>query len=177
MNSPTRRERHFVERLVALTDPQHRDGRAMLAALRRGLGKPPGTAAEMYPFVVRYGADGQGWEADRYYLVASLFASHPENWTNAGDNDRRTNFGESLRRAKRESGGAERAMLSLLNSDRDALPDRLRHSVGLCESAAPPVPVDWALLLHDLRWWNNEKRDVQRRWAAAFWQPDSESEE
>lgn len=177
MNSPTHRERHFVERLVALTNPQRRDGRAILAALRRGLGKPPGTAAEMYPFVVTYGSDGDGWDADRYYLVASLFASHPENWSSPGGDDHRTNFGASLRRSKSDSGAAETAVLSLLNSDRDELPDRLRHSVGLCASATPSVPVDWALLLHDLRWWSNDKRDVQRRWAASFWQPDTESEE
>lgn len=177
MTLPTSRERLFVERLVALTDPQQHDGRATLASLRRGLGKPLGTAAEMYPFVVRYGTDGEGWDADRYYLVASLFASHPENWSNAVGDERSTNFGASLRRARRESGAAETAMLALLNSDRDELPDRLRHSVGLCESATPPVPIDWARLLHDLRWWSNDRRDVQRRWAAAFWQPDSESEE
>lgn len=177
MNSPTHDERDFVKHLVALTDPHLRDGRATLAALRRGLGKPLGTAAEMYPFVVTYGLAGDGWDADRYYLVASLFASHPENWSSGDGHDNGTNFGASLRRASRESGAAVTALLSLLNSDRDELPDRLRHSVGLCASAAPPVPIDWALLLHDLRWWSNDKRDVQRRWAASFWQPDNESEE
>ena len=33
----------------------------------------------------------------------------------------------------------------------------------------------WA---HDLRWWESERRDVQRRWASTFWnrEPDDEKE-
>jgi len=68
------RENHpFVEYLESL-----RDDRAALAALRRGLGQPPGTVASMYPYVVRWlGDDTPPWQEAAYYLIAALFAYHP----------------------------------------------------------------------------------------------------
>jgi len=178
MSMPTAEERRFVDHLVAFTLPSTRDGRAALAALRRGLGKPPGTAAEMFPFVAEYAPDGTNWNSDRFYLVASLFGSHPVNWDYDGKDDCRSNLGASLRRANRESGGVEAALVSLLNSSQDELADRLRHSVALCAAAQPaPVPVDWAQLLHDLRWWDSPRRDAHRRWATAFWRPRNQSED
>lgn len=174
MSLPTPRERAFVDHLLSLANPTSSTGRASLAALRRGLGKPPGTAAETYPIVAPYAPNESGWNADRYYLVASLFASHPENWRGQ-DSDWETNLGASLRRARRESGGIEALFIALLNSARDELPERLRHGVALCAAAAPaPVSIDWAQLLQDLRWWDSERREIQRRWAASFWQPESD---
>lgn len=177
MSRPTPEERRFVNHLVSLTEPTRRDGRASLAALRRGLGRVPGTVAEAYPIVVPFAPAGPGWNADRYYLVASLFATHPENWVNQDGDDRRTNLGASLRRARGESGGVEAHLVSLLNSERDQLKDRLPHSVGLCAAGQPAVPVDWAQLLADLLRWNDERRRVQRRWAASFWQHETPEEE
>jgi len=174
---PTPHETDFVRYLVSLTAPENRDGRAALAALRRGLGRRPGTAAETYPYVAPRAPQTEGWDSDRYYLVASLFASHPLNWP-GGESDTETNFGASLRRAKRDSGGAQAQLIALLNSDRNELPDRMRHSVSLCAAAQPgPVPVDWAQLLSDLRWWSSDRRDVQRRWASSFWRPVETKEE
>lgn len=177
MSTPTRLEHNFITHLVSLTDGTQRDGRAALAALRRGLGKPPGTAAETFPIVAPFAPDGPGWDADCYYLVGSLFAAHPQNWANPDGNDRRTNLGASLRRATRDSGGVEAALVALLNSEREELPERLRHSIGLCAAAAVPVPVDWAQLLHDLRYWSSDRRDVQRRWATSYWKSETEEEE
>lgn len=48
MSSLPHGERAFVDALNRLVA---REDRAALAALRRGLGKPPGTVAEMYPLV------------------------------------------------------------------------------------------------------------------------------
>ncbi|HLJ68623.1 MAG TPA: type I-E CRISPR-associated protein Cse2/CasB [Chloroflexota bacterium] len=176
MSQPTPAERRFVDHLVALTDPRRQDGRGALAALRRGLGKPPGTVAEMFPVVGPFDPGGTGWDSDRYYLVASLFGSHPDNWDYRGGDDRSSNLGASLRLANRESGGVQAALTALLNSGRDELPDRLRHCIALCGAARPPAAVDWAQLLHDLRWWDSARRDTQRRWATSFWQPRREGE-
>src|SRR5690242_10106207 len=53
-----------------------------LAALRRGLGKSPGTVAEMYPYVVQYLPQQASRRVeDAYFLIASLFAWHQVDWT------------------------------------------------------------------------------------------------
>jgi CRISPR type I-E-associated protein CasB/Cse2 len=55
-----------------------REDRGALAALRRGLGQPPGTAREMYPYVVRWlPAEASAQREAAYFLVAALFAYHP----------------------------------------------------------------------------------------------------
>ena len=63
----------FIARLESLAK---REDRAALAALRRGLGKPPGTVAEMAPYV-EPAFDGAPDEA---YIVASLFGLHPHHY-------------------------------------------------------------------------------------------------
>ena len=54
-----------------------REDRGALASLRRGLGRPPGTVADMYRYVVRWlPDDAPRWREDAYYLIAALFAYH-----------------------------------------------------------------------------------------------------
>ncbi len=160
-------ERSFVDFLVSL---DRRRDRAALAALRRGIGKAPGEAPEMCRYVDPWlGGPVRPWRDDAYYLVASLFAWHPRD--RPGDPTRawRTNLGAAFKdlAGRTESGGAERRFVALLNCDLDALPHHLRHAVGLLR--AHDVPVDWAGLLRDLRWWEQPHRRVQREWARAFW--------
>ena len=57
--------------------------------------------------------------------------------------------------------------MALLNARREDLPDGLRRIVALCK--AHDVEIDWGQLLDDLRRWDRDDREVQRRWAAAFW--------
>ena len=47
MNRPTTQERRFAEHLASLAGREDGDARAALAALRRGLGKEPGEAADL----------------------------------------------------------------------------------------------------------------------------------
>ena len=56
-----------------------REDRGALAALRRGLGGIPGTVVEMHPHV-RYWIEpgARGWWEDTCYIIAALFASHPD---------------------------------------------------------------------------------------------------
>lgn len=78
------RERAFV---LALYRLKRTNDRAALAHLRSGLGKPPGTAALMHPYVGRHlqvspRPDGRltPWEErsnDILYIVGALFALHP----------------------------------------------------------------------------------------------------
>lgn len=142
--------------------------RAALAALRRGLGKPPGTVAEMHRHVVP--VLGAGADAAAY-LVAALFGLHPVSWVGPS-NPRRSNFGVSLARLRAAVGvsgeaGIERRVIALLNADPDDLASHLRHAVALLR--AHDIPVDWARLLRDARGWDHPDRWVQRNWAHAYW--------
>lgn len=175
MTSPPKHqtlEGRFVSFLLKL---KQQDDRGALAALRRGLGCAPGEAAEMHRYVVPFlqpDRDGDDW---RFYLVASLFATHPETWAGESQGRWTSNLGASFRRLSQLRGGTpgtqapavERRFTALLGARQEDLPDHLRHAISLLK--AEGVPVDYAQILEDLRWWDHEERRVQRRWARAFW--------
>lgn len=176
MTQPSEREVRFTAFLQGLVTE---DDRASLAALRRGLGRSPGGAAEMCRFVVPWLPPGTSvWEEQSYYLVASLFAWHQGTWRGSDtEGEVWTNLGASFARLADALGGLDRVeprFVALLNSYRDDLPERLRHVVGLLRSE--DIPIDWARLLHDLRGWHWESRAVQRAWARAFWRGTSVEE-
>jgi CRISPR system Cascade subunit CasB len=153
-------EDRFVSHLEKL---QRQDDRAALARLRRGLGKEPGTAPETYPLVQPWLPDNlPRWREDAFYLVACLFASHPEPGGSG-------NLGASFARlaAARDSASIEQRFVALLNCHADDLPGHLRHAVSLLTSSA--VPVDWRQLLRDVQRWGHPSRSVQRQWARQFW--------
>jgi len=158
-------EAAFVAYLERLTKPENRNGRAALAALRRGLGRRPGEAAEMYPYLVPWTGNRSGRREEAFYLVASLFASHPVPWHGEGA----ANFGASMARVKGQEGGdgTQRRFAALLSSHYDDLPEHLRHAVSLC--ASKEVPVSWIRLLRDLPDWDDDRRRVQLNWAREFW--------
>ncbi len=157
---------------------QERKNLAALAALRRGLGKEPGTVPEMYPYVVRFLPD-TSWPRQEmpYYLVASLFAWHQQDWPEPGA----PGLGGSLARLRLKQAeerhtplepgdSVERRFVALLNSSRDDLPDHLRQVIGLLRSA--DIPINWLTLLQDIQGWESASRRVQRRWAREFWGGD-----
>lgn len=165
----------FISYLKELAD---KEDRAALAALRRSLGKSPGEAADAHRHVLRFKPEQRDEWA--YYLVAGLFAMHPESWPHKEDDNRLTNFGASFAWMKSQAdndSSIERRFVALLDCHEDDLPEHLRHAVSLLRSKE--IPVDWLQLLRDLRNWNHEGRFVQRNWARAFWggtQPDNEQQ-
>ncbi|NLO07689.1 MAG: type I-E CRISPR-associated protein Cse2/CasB [candidate division WS1 bacterium] len=170
---PTEHQTKFAKYLESLAG---RDNRAALAHLRRGLGKPPGTAPEMFPIVVPWTSSMRDWDADAYYVVAALFGAHPMA-------AQKGNFGDTCRIAhgKRRSahGSAdeegvdslERRFVAMLNAHPDDLQWHLRHAVELASGAE--VPVNWAELLYDLSHWSHPDRFVQRKWANSYWRSGS----
>ena len=81
----------FITYLEGLAE---REERGALAALRRGLGQPPGTVAAIFPYVVPWlPQDPAPWEEAAYYLIAALFALYPSA-SGAG------NLGASFRQAQ-----------------------------------------------------------------------------
>jgi CRISPR system Cascade subunit CasB len=166
---PRDREERFVNYLARLAAAENR---AALAALRRGLGKRPGETADPLPYVLPWVPEGvSAAEETRWFLVASLFALHPVGWTSPPDRRQLTNLGASLALLARENesgrAGVERRFVALLNAHYEDLPEHLRHIVALLRTHG--VPVDWAQLLRDFRYWGAERRTVQRNWARAFW--------
>ena len=137
--------------------------RAALAALRRGLGKPPGTVPATYPFVVPFLPANAGPDRVRpYFVVASLFALHPHSCTGES-------FGRTYERLK-ESPSRDIRFRALLNAGPAELSGHLRQAVSLL-SASQEIPVDWEMLLNHLRSWTNPRRWVQQRWARDYWTP------
>jgi len=189
MYSPSPREREFIAYLTNLTK---RDERAALAALRRGLGRRPGEVPAMFPYVAPFIHESDSeWREDAYYLVAALFALHQLPWEGDEAGPWRRNLGASFRilSDKKQKGVAqkpdqgngdkqehnpggrnaavEKRFTVLLGSHREDLPEHLRHAVALLKSE--DVPIDWALLLHDVQSWDLDWRPVQREWARGFW--------
>ncbi len=142
-----------------------REDRGALAALRRGLGKPPGSVAETYPHVTPYiphsdNTTDRDWP---YYLVGSLFALHPEGGAK-GD------LGWTCRQLG-EHPSAEARFKALLSAHAHDVPGHLRQIVSLARSAPRRTPVDWESLLLHLRHWTHPDSWVQRRWARSYWSP------
>lgn len=157
----------LVEQLVRLSA---REDRAALAALRRGLGKPPGAVADMYPHVLPYipASDRTPDREAPYFLLASLYAAHPAHSAAAG------NLGATCHNmAGNES--ANRRFRRLLEAGPDELPVVLRQVIRL--AAAKDHPVDYATLLRDLRHWTHPDRWVQRDWASSFWSQQEDNTE
>ncbi len=152
----------FIAHLLVLAE---NDDRAALAALRRGLGRPPGTAPEMFPYVVPFlPANPYPEQEAAYYTIAALFALHPKNAPEG-------NMGDHMAAARDESNreALERRFVALLSAHPDDLPDLLRQAVTYLKSKE--VPINWEGLFRDLQFWSHPDYGdvVRRRWAAAFW--------
>src|SRR5438094_304340 len=111
---PLRLDEQLIRALHNLAPPpapngKDRTDRAALAVLRRGLGRPPGAAPEMFRYVRELARVAPERENDAF-LVASLFGWHPRAWTAARDHGegRRfrwtQNFGNSFARLVAELG-------------------------------------------------------------------------
>jgi CRISPR system Cascade subunit CasB len=152
----------FINYLQTLTDSENRGA---LAALRRGLGHPPGTVPEMFPYVIPFLPESPPfWRENAYYLVASLFAYHPEI-------GREGNMGDHLAQARREGyeEALERRFVALLASHPDDIADYMRQAVSFLRSK--DIAINWSQLLNDLQWWGHPEYGdrVRKRWATSFW--------
>ncbi len=171
MSKPTDLDEKFIAYLESL-----REDRAALAALRRGLGQPTGAEPQMYPYVEPWLPDtNRAWLEKDYYLVASLFAYHPEPKGSG-------NMGAHFARTREPTGdntAVERRFVALLAAHPDDLRRfYLRQAVSFLKSKE--IPINWRQLLADLRRWDHPHRYVQHRWARAFWgeaggEPESEA--
>ncbi len=142
-----------------------REDRAALACLRRGLGQPPGTVVDMFPYVARW-VPPQAPRAieEVHYLTAALFAGHPAA---GGVGDMGDHFRRVVRADPESTVAVERRFTALLAAHPDDLHFYLRQAVSFLRSRE--VPVNWHQLFVDIRRWAHPERPVQRRWARSFW--------
>jgi len=149
----------FIQDLYSLAND-----RAALAALRRGLGLPPGAAPQMFPYIESLLPSQRSQKLENAcYLIASLFALHPAPGGKG-------NMGDHYRQADPEvksKDALERRFIVLLAAHSEDLPDYLRQAVSFIKSK--DVPVDWTQLFWDVLNWDDEDRRVQKWWARAFW--------
>lgn len=171
MTVTTEAERNFADFLTTLADPANPRSRGALAALRRGLGKSPGGAPGMFPYLVPWTQKLNERDEEPFYLIASLFALHPLSWPADAEDHPSHDFGASMRVAQPTNpdlrAGIDRRFVALLNSDNEDVGEHLRQAVHLCK--AKNIPVDWAELLHDVRRWDSMHHGTQRKWARTFW--------
>lgn len=171
----TEKEIPLVNRLIELAK---KEDRGALAALRTGLGKPPGAAPRMLAIVAPFLRSDEGPATRAAFITAALFAKHPEHATVGS-------LGASLWRATRREGinpegkhgeaGVEVRFAAALDADPEDLPRHLEGLVSLCESAG--TPIDWHRFYRDVCGLFGQNEDhqirIRTRWARHFWRgPD-----
>ena len=136
-----------------------------MAALRRGLGHPPGTALEMMPYVVPFLPNEQ-WGHWAYFLAGSLFGLHPRHSPGM-------DMGGVYKKITDNESG-EKRFLALLESHQDDLPGHLRRAVSIARQK--DCGIDYAQLMKDLLGWTHPNRYVQYNWARSYWSKTSKED-
>lgn len=169
--------------------------RAVLAYLRRGLGRESGTAMEMLPYVMPYierlpedlSLKQREKIENSYFLIGSLIGLYPKANRKSEDKGQ-NNLGKSLwlfdreiskgipNRPKNERNpSVEKRFVGLLNADEEDLHNHLRQIISLLKSKE--IPINWLQLLKDINNWSYESKFVQRNWAREFWGNTNKTEE
>lgn len=182
--TPTKPEvkKDEVPLVTRLLELKVKKDRGALAALRTGLGKPPGTAARMFPIVAPFLRANDGPSTQAAFLTAALFASHPEHAEigNLGASLWKSTKRDANPNGKHGEAGVEARFAAALDADPEDLPRHLEGLVSLCESAG--VPINWHRFYWDVRSLSDDDEDwrtkTRIRWARDFWRgPRKEDED
>ncbi len=146
-----------------------REDRAMMASLRRGLGRPAGVVPEVSRVVqVWLSSDAPVWRENACYLIAPLFALHSQE---GGIGNMGNHFRDLYDPGTEPPPNVERRFIALLASDPDDLDEVLRQALTLLKSKS--IPVNWHELLRDIQAWKHpheeQRARVQKKWSRAFW--------
>jgi len=161
----------FIEWLEGLNEKDTK----VRAVLRRSLAFEPGQHVPAFPYVERFlKGEDNSWRREMHYLVAGLWAAHWRDGRTGTpmsigkacavfDNEKRAPMSQDDREKKLTS--TEKRFVTLLDSDRDQLPHRLRQMIALLKDQ----PIDFDALLKDLRYWNDDRKGTQNAWARDFY--------
>lgn len=156
----------FIEWLEGLNEKDTK----VRAVLRRSLAFDPGKFAQAYPYVEPFlKGEDNFWRREMLYLVAGLWATH---WRE-GQKGQLVPIGKACAVHQVASGSTstERRFITLLDSDPDQLPHRLRQMVALLKD----YNLDFATMLWDadkktgLLNWNDDQKRTQNAWARDFY--------
>lgn len=165
-SEPTPRQRQITAFISAL----ERLDAAGRARLKRNAGRALGEARDVQRvFFQALPYEVPERQHDDYFLLATLYPM-------ADKRSGGVTLGSTLRRVRqnRVSASLDRRFQTLLDSDREQLPFRLRQAVRL--AAATEQPIDWAQLLGDLLAWEHPERYIQLRWAKDYFVERPEAE-
>jgi len=154
-----------MSRLIERLEDLNAKDTKVRAVLRHSLAFDPGAFVPAYPYVEPFVKDeGNSWQREMLYLVAGLWAAH---WRE-GHSMEHMAIGKAchaLYLAKDMSPSIERRFITLLDSDRDQLPNRLRQMIALLKD----YPLDFEALLTGLLYWNHDQKRTQNIWARDFY--------
>ena len=146
------------------------EDRGVLATLRQGAGRPPGSIPAMYQYLSSWVQHDNlsAWQEDTHYLVAALFAVHPKptDKGNLGDHFHQTDPGN-------DNQATARRLTLLLNTHPEDLHRYLYRAITFLKSK--DVAVNWHELFRDVSNWNspNRRQEVQKEWAKGYWQKEN----
>jgi CRISPR system Cascade subunit CasB len=157
----------FIEWLESLNGKDTK----VRAVLHRSLSFDPGSFPPAFTYVEPFLKDETcPWQRNAFYLVAGLWAAHWRNGRKGKPRPIGKACAEYLRQSK--SASVERRFITLLDSDRDQLPHRLRHMIALLTDQT----IEFEELLNGLLRWGDERMPVQNEWARDFYRNlDSET--
>jgi CRISPR system Cascade subunit CasB len=168
MSEEVKQKQTLDEKFIGRLEKYIKDeDRAALAHFRRGLGKEPWTATEMFPYIAGWTANLSRREENAYFLVASLMGLYPTYSWKPTEQIKRNNLGKSLSFMKADGDSVEKRFVALLNADDEDFSEHLRQIVSLLKSKE--IQINWLQLLKDIKHWSSDSRSVQRSWAKEFW--------
>lgn len=133
------------------------------AVLRRSLSFGPGEYPAAFPYVEPFvKGEGSNWRREAHYLIAGLWAMHWREGRGAG-----MSIGKACAhyQLNTNSTSTERRFITLLDSDVEQLPNRLRQVVALLKEH----DLDFEGLSSEVCGWNSEDKWVQNKWARDFY--------
>ena len=138
--------------------------RKVRAVLRRSLSFDPGNYVHAYPYIEPFVKDeGHSWRRTMHYLAAGLWATH---WRE-GMTGQPMTLGQACaaHQSTSKSVSTERRFITLLDSDGEQLPNRLRQMIALLKEQV----IDFESILRGLVNWNDDQKRTQNAWARDFY--------
>ena len=145
----------FIDYLV-----ERKNDRAMLASLRRCIGKTQGDVRS-YPYIVRF-LPKEKYKSASYFLLAGLFGLHPEHtskqyWT----------IGRAFRLLTKTD-SRDKRFKTLLDAEGKQFAYHLQQAVSLLKSK-DLIKINYYQLFKDIQGWTHSEKYVQLQWAKDFW--------
>ncbi len=145
-----------------------------LAALRQGLSYEPGGYFKAYKYTETEDAVDderiKPFDIAIRSLIGGLYALNRDEGSRGPIDKSLGATIKALYMDREQSPSIEQRFLTLLDSDRDQLPQRLRQMMALLKE----YKIDWEKLLNALYQWDHPDRYIQRKWAMDFYHFESE---